>query len=516
VNPLAEQLDRLVTPDRPDDPAIVGADGRLAFTRGTLAARVRACAGAFARAGLEAGAPVAFGVRQDADGISWLLGAIRAGIVIVVLDPGLAPGSLADRCRVAGVKATVTDGLVGTISRHRSLRAIATRRGLRVPDPRTLAARHWTTSRLPGSGESLERLAGGDTNRPLAPDAAALVLFTSGTTGAPRGVVHGPASLAAMLETGTRLVPLDRGARVLGSGLHLVGPALLAGATVVVPPGSARPSDLARVTRRLGVTHLVLSPHQAMAWASAGGASSELRTLLLGSAPIRNQALRTLVDRLPGVRLAGIYGLTEYPTVATIEADERLGHDERDGDLVGRPFDGVTVRVAPDGEVHVSGPGLALCYLGEPLGAGEVATGDVGRLDADGRLVLLGRRKEMLIRNGENIYPPLYEPALADAAGLEAALLVGVPATDGNESVVLFAVPRRGETVAAARARLAEVVASPTSPLDRHARPDVVLGIAEVPRSGRSGKPDRRALAAIAAARLGRPLLEDPVLPAAG
>lgn len=516
MNAFADLLDRIVAPDRPHEAALVRADGRLAFTRGALADRVRACAGAFARAGIDAGTPVAFGIRQDADGIAWLLGAMRAGVTVVVLDPGLAPGALADRCRVAGVRATVTDGMVATVAHSGVLRSIAARRGLVLPDPGWLAPVHWSTSRALGPASRLDRLAAGDARRPLAPGAPALVLFTSGTTGAPRGVVHSPAGVAATLDMAAGLVELGREDRVLGSGLHLIGPALLAGATVVVPPTGSSVTRLAAMTRRHGLSHVTLPLHRALAWSAAGGAGRSLRALWLGSAPVRNQGLRELVRRLPGARISSAYGMTEHLLMATLSTADRLAHDEREGDLVGRPVDGVRIRVAPDGEIHVAGPALALGYLGDGMPVQEIPTGDLGRLDDTGRLVLLGRRKEMLIRDGENIYPGLYEPALAEAAGLAAAMMVGLPDADGDETVVLFAVPRRGEDPESARARLTTLVASPASPLDAHARPDVVMGIAELPRAGRSGKPDRRGLVRVAAARLGRTFADDPALPVAG
>jgi acyl-CoA synthetase (AMP-forming)/AMP-acid ligase II len=199
--------------------------------------------------------------------------------------------------------------------------------------------------------------------------------------------------------------------------------------------------------------------------------------------------------------VASVYGMTEHLLVALVEAGDRLAFDEREGDLVGRPLPGVRLRTDEAGELHVSGPALARGYLGEEP-ARELATGDIGALDGDGRLVLRGRRKEMLIRRGENIYPSLYEPALAAAADLEAAVMVGVELPDGDEAVVLFAVPRRGEAAEGARRRLAAVVRGGTSPLDRHARPDLVLALAELPRGGRSGKPDRATLRAIAARHL--------------
>ena len=501
---LEALFDLVATPADAAATAILDARGGVVATRGVLAERVRSYAGAYARAGLAPGDPVAFGVRQDADGIAWLLGALRAGIVVVVLDPGVAPSLLAARCRAAGVRAVVMDGGVATLTGSRVTRWAAAGRGVRLADPATLAPATWTTSRAIGFRRfsRLDALAGGDARRPLGNDAPALVLFTSGTTGAPRGVVHSPGGLAATLGQAAALVDVGPGDRVLGTGLHLVGPALLAGAAVVLPPGRGGADGLARTTREARVTHVSLPLHRARAWVAAGGASAALRVLLLGSAPVRNAALGPLASALPGVRVASIYGMTEHLLVSLVDADERLAFDERAGDLVGRPLPGVRLRTDERGELHVAGPALARGYLGEPQPVTELSTGDLGGLDGDGRLVLRGRTKEMLIRGGENIYPSLYEPALAAAARLEAAVMVGVERPDGDEAVVLFAVPRRGDDPEQARRRLESVARSSASPLDDHARPDLVLVVGAVPRAGRSDKPDRAALAAVAAARL--------------
>ena len=500
---LEAMLDRVADPDRPGDPAILGSNGRRLLTRGELADRVRSYAGAWARAGFAPGDAVAFAVRQDADGIAWLLAALRAGIVVVVLDPGLTPASLAARARTAGVRAVVMDGGVATIAASRPLRALAARAGVRLPAPASLAPVQWSTTLALARVPRLDRLAGGDARRPLPDDAPAIVIFTSGTTREPRGVVHSPCGLAATLEQAAALVDLGPGDRVLGTGLHLVGPALLAGAAVVLPPGRGGVRALAKATRGAGVTHVSMPLHVALEWAVSRGAGAELRTLLLGSAPVRNAGLAPLVALLPGVRIASVYGMTEHLLVALVDARERLAFDERDGDLVGRPLPGVRLRTDDAGELRVAGPALARGYLGEAGPVPELPTGDIGALDADGRLVLRGRRKDMLIRRGENIYPSLYEPALATAAGLETAVMVGVQQPDGDEAVVLFAVPSRGGDPEDARRRLEALVRGGRSPLDRHAQPDLVVGIAELPRSGRSAKPDREALRALAAARLG-------------
>ena len=520
---LTDLLDLVAEPDRPDDPAFLRKDGAVWVTRGAFGARLRASAGAFTRIGLEPGDAIAFGVRQDAAGIAWLLGALRAGLTVVVVDPGLAPEHLVAQCRVAGVRAAVLDGGVAAIARHPVLRAIAAWRGLRLPAAGRLAPTVWATSASFSLVPRLDRRAGGDGRRPVDPSMAAVVLFTSGTSARPRGVVHTGASIAATMSMAAAAFSLDLGDRVLGAGLHLVAPALLAGAPVVLP-GGASDDALARMTRAAGVTHVSLPLHRALRWAAGGGAGPALRSVVLGSSPVRNAGLAELRALLPErVELASVYGLTEHLLVARVGASDRLAHDEREGDLVGTPFPGVGIRIDKAGEVWVSGPALARGYLadgddapaaggtraaggapagGSPAPAAELPTGDLGRIDGAGRLVLLGRKKEMLIRDGVNIYPTLYEAPLAAAAQLEAAFLVGVAGPDGDESVVLIGVPRAGDDVDAARARLEALVRGSSSPLDAHARPDAIAMLGSVPRSGRSGKPDRAALAAHAAAAL--------------
>jgi acyl-CoA synthetase (AMP-forming)/AMP-acid ligase II len=512
---MQELLDEIVAVGRREAgaAAFVDARGRPVMTYGRLARLIDERAGALAAAGLTAADVVAFGVPPGADGIAWLLACFRAGVAVALLDPGVAPERLVAQCRRAGATAVLLDGIVATLAGSAIGRRAGRAAGVRLADPRAFAARVLLTGPAVGSGAAtvrVDRLAGTPVRPDWPPERLALVIFTSGTTQAPRGVIHTPRSLAANLLAVRDLAELGPDARVLGNAAHLLIPALLAGATVVLSP--RRRSALARTTHASGVTHLTLAPHDAMAWAEAGGASPALRGLFLGSAPIRSAALRRILPRLPvGARTWCVYGMTELLLVAAVTGEQRAAHDELDGDLVGAPIAGTRIRIADDDEVRVSGPGLARGYVGEPPFT-EAATGDLGRLDADGRLLLLGRRKEMLIRAGRNIYPTLYEPAIVERAGLADAALVGVPDDLGDERVVLWVVPAAGERPDAAVARTRSVVGGPDGPVDAFARPDDTFTIPSLPRGGRSGKVDRSALVAMAAARLGRARRLDPLL----
>ena len=137
-----------------------------------------------------------------------------------------------------------------------------------------------------------------------------------------------------------------------------------------------------------------------------------LRQIVLGSGPVDRPLLARLRPFLPSsTQVQSVYGLTEMVPVACVDMAEKLAW-QGEGDLVGAPLPGSRVRIGEDDELHVAGNWLCDRYLGgEPLT--EVATGDLARLDNEGRIVLLGRIKDMIIRGHYNIYPALYEGKIA-------------------------------------------------------------------------------------------------------
>jgi len=189
----------------------------------------------------------------------------------------------------------------------------------------------------------------------------------------------------------------------------------------------------------------------------------------------------------------GVYALTEFFPAAVVSSVDK-GSYVGDGDLVGAPLPDVSATVDAGGQLRLAGPQSADRYLGSPPLA-HVDTGDAAFVD-NGRIVLAGRVKDMILRGAENVYPGLYEPAL-HVPGVDLAVLVGIPAGDGDERLVAVVQPRPGLPARAVRAAL-------TEPLRRmgSARPDAIV-LAEVPLSGRSRKPDRAAAAALAARCIG-------------
>ncbi len=468
-----------------DRPAVLTATrtgrARVRATRGELADLADGYAAALHRRGLTAGETIGLAVRPGARALSVLLAAYRLGVRVAVLDPSAGPDVLAARLALARPTLVIADAAAQAVAGW--ARPLARRAQLALPELATLGPVLTAGRRLPGCAPALTPERGPAPDR-RGDDGDAVIIFTSGTTSRPRAVVHTRVGLAAGMAAVAGLVRARPDEPVLGGMFFVLVPALASGAPVAWP--ARPPRVLARQVARLRPQATYLTPPQ-------------LRSLLAeeprltgavysGSAPVSAELL-TRVKRAGASQAWGVYALTELFPAAAIEATEKAAFTG-EGDLVGHPLPGVRTRLDADGQLLLTGPGQADRYLGEAPWR-WVATGDVARLAGD-RVVLAGRCKDMILRGAENIYPGLYEPAL-HVPGVNLAVLVGVPAGDGDERLVAVVEPEPGADPRRLRAVLDPVLARMGT-----ARPDAVL-FAPVPTAGRSRKPDRAAAAALAA-----------------
>lgn len=473
----------------PDAVALIDAHGHRTTYR-TLAARITTTAGGLRANGFGPGDGMLFSIRPGPDALVLALATVAAGGTIVFVDPGMPADLFTARVELSGATWAAAESLLYTASGFGPARAYARHRGLLLPDFAALRLRHvYSGPWLPGVPRGalpLRRLASDPIATQPDPDAPAVVIFTSGTTGRPRAVVHTLRTLSAGLGLLQQRCHLDTGDVIHTDQLMLGLPALAGGACWSLP---GTPLDAARFARKLTdrrPTHVFLVPADAARvldvlprW------PDQLRGVLLGAAPVVPALLRRIRAAAPEAEVLSIYGMTEAAPLVVATAEEKLAYPGP-GDLLGTPLAGVRIDVVDD-ELVVRAPHVCPRYLGEPP-LTELRTGDLGRVDPDGRVVLLGRRKDMLIRGEHNIYPGLYEPSVAALPGVRDALLVGIPDADtGDEEVVLSVVLEPGTALAAVRDRLPGLI--PAS-----AFPDRVVQIAEVPRSGRTHKPDRAAL----------------------
>ena len=309
-----------------------------------------------------------------------------------------------------------------------------------------------------------------------APDDAAWLFYTSGTTGRPKGATLTHRNLLMMsLSYFADIDPITAEDCVLhaaplshGSGLYGL-PHVARGAVSVFPePGGLDGEQLAALLRRWSGMSFFAAPIMVKRLAAdpalAGADLTRLKTVIYGGAPMY---LADLEDALAvfGPRLAQIYGQGETPM--TITALSKADHADREHPRwrermasVGFPRTDVEVRVVDEdgrglplgevGEVVVRGDVVMAGYWEQPddteetLRRGWLHTGDVGSLDADGCLTLRDRSKDLIISGGMNIYPREVEEVLLGHPAVEAVAVVGRPDPEWGEAVVAFIVAARG------------------------------------------------------------------------
>jgi acyl-CoA synthetase (AMP-forming)/AMP-acid ligase II len=294
--------------------------------------------------------------------------------------------------------------------------------------------------------------------------------FTSGTTGDPKAVLH------IHDTTGFPVRLLNHGQRVtadsvflvflpvgLNWGLFNVLQALYAHATLVLQD-IFRADEALELIKRERVSHFCCAPAHLVAMLNVDTLDREslasLRNMMTGGASCPIEVIRAVAARMPG-HLLEMYGMLECGTQAhTVFEEDPIAVSG----TVGRPVPGMGIRVvdetgrdcAPDeaGEILTYGPGVTIGYYNNPeanarsfTDDGWFHTGDIGAFDADGRLRIAGRKKEMIIRGGANIYPRELEEVLYEHPGVLDAAVVGVPDPRLGERVCACIVPKPGAQI---------------------------------------------------------------------
>lgn len=477
-------------------PAVIDGETILDY-RGLLrhAGRV---AGALAAGGVGRGDRVMYLGRDSYRIYELLYGCALAGAVLVPVNWRLADAEVADIADDCGARIAVAD----------------------------------QPERLPATGSRIVPTAEFDTWRdgfagahdagsgPHAPgptsDTPVVQMYTSGTTGRPKGVVLAHRTFAAvrdLLDTAgldwIDWMPGDRSLAAL-SAFHIGGmwwacQALHAGVTTVVLPVFTPDTALAAIRDR-GVTTTCMAPAMIRAILDEPGTDSTdfttLRKVVYGGAPI-DAALLTRAIGTMDCEFAQIYGLTETGNTAVClpPADHR--GDRPRLHAAGRPYPGVRVQIrrpdgtpVPDGdtgEVYLASPAHMVGYHGNPsataarLVDGWVRTGDAGYLDADGYLVIHDRVDDMILVGAENVYPAEVEKAIGAHPQVRDCAVIGVPDDIWGESVLAYLVPRTPDLHAGDVARfLRGRLAAFKSPMRYRM-------VAEIPRNV-SGKILRREL----------------------
>ena len=348
------------------------------------------------------------------------------------------------------------------------------------------------------------------------PASLACILYTSGTTGEPKGVMHthaGFRALGSLMTLKMGLTASDRGL-IMMPLFHMGGKSVQlgvhwSGGTLFVHD-RFDPAHIAETIARERITMVHMAPTMIQALLDEPGLSrrdlSSLRVVFYSAAPMAEPVLRRGLDLLGPVFVQS-YGQTEGSgTVlpAACHLPDGSPEDRRRLVSVGVPPRGVDIRVVRDtgapcapgepGEVLLQTPCAMAGYWNNPaatadaLQDGWLRTGDVGYRDEAGFLFLVDRKKDVIISGGENIYTREVENVLLAHAGVADAAVIGVPHEKWGEAVCAVIVPQAG-----ARLSAVDIEAHCRSLIASYKRPQVVHFTDDMPRLA-SGKVDKKVL----------------------
>ena len=446
---------------RPAQPALVQGDTSLSYAE--LDALMNRVAAALQREGVQPGETVALCGASSPLQAALFLGALRAGVVVAPLAASVTRENFASMLQDAQARWLFVDTSVATL----------------LPAD---ALAHCVALEPGAPGQALDQWLAppGAVPQPIAiaPEAPFNIIYSSGTTGTPKGIVqsHGMrwmhVTRGAKYGYGSDTVALLATPLYSNTTLVVFFPTLGFGGTVVLMAKFEAAAYLA-LAQKYRVTHTMLVPVQyqrilALASFDAYDLSS-FQVKFCTSAPFSAVLKSDVLARWPGA-LVEFYGMTEGGGTCILEA--HLHPDKLH--TVGQPAEGHDIRLIDDagrevaaseaGEVVGHSGGMMTGYHGQPDKTREaewfapdgkrfIRTGDIGRFDAEGFLTLFDRKKDMIISGGFNIYPSdleaqlLQHPAVADAA------VVGVASVQWGETPVAFVVLRRGDNTAAAELR---------------------------------------------------------------
>ena len=445
----------------PGQPAIVNLDGS-SVSYAQFADGARRVAGGIAELAPKAGDSVGILALNSTPYLEIYLGAMWAGRVAVPLNLRWSVKELVYAIEDANIEVLFVDDqfapLVPQLRAATSKLRAVVHFGKAPPE----GARAYADLR---SGEPLAEV-------PSTPDTLATVVYTSGTTGSPKGVMHTHGSMLASSVSSVCMGMPARGSRYLVAvplfhlgGYGLAFAHLLQGGTLVPAP-LFRPDLVVAAVTKLGVDFIGLVPTMlGMLMDAPEFKASDfagVKGFAYGASPMPTATLQRVMKNFPQATLTQLYGMTEVG-LATLLLDRWHREPNARITAAGQPGPFYSVRIVDDngkevapgqkGEVVFHGPAVMKGYLNKPketaeaLRGGGMHSGDAGVMDADGVITLLDRVKDMIVTGAENVYSVEVENVIAKHPAVVQCAVIGIPDDKYGEAVHAVVVLKPGTTL---------------------------------------------------------------------
>jgi malonyl-CoA/methylmalonyl-CoA synthetase len=445
---------------RPDKDALVTAKG-VAFTYADIDASSARIANYLMKIGIKPGDRVTAQVDKSPQALCLYLACLRGGFVFHPLNPAFRVGELEYFLNDAEPAVVVCDPDSVDVLR---------------PLSESAGIDHWLTLDADGSGSLTVESEAMPDHAPIVPrerDDLAALLYSSGTTGVPKGIMLSHGNLLSNTATLIESWGFTASDRLLHAlpifhvhGLFVaVGCVFLSGASMYWLPSY----DAGQVIESLpGCSVMMGVPTYYTRLLERVDFSAEdcgtVRLFISGSAPLLEETFADFEART-GHRILERYGMTE----TNMNTSNPL-HGIRKPGTVGPPLPGVEVRIVNDdnellpaneiGNLQVRGPNVFIGYWRMPdktaedfTADGYFNTGDQGLIDDDGYVSIVGRARDMVITGGLNVYPKEIELFIDDLPGVRESAVIGVPHADFGEAVIAVVVPQRGASIGEADIR---------------------------------------------------------------
>ncbi len=434
---------------RPDKIALYWGDGE--FTYAMLSAQSGAVAAELTgKFGVKSGDRVALWLKNRPEFIPAVFGILGAGAVLVPINNFLKPDEVNYILKDGGIDVLITDD------------------ELAIHAPALLAARPqlkiFKVQNFPASPSPISHLPSPPTRNE---SDLAVIIYTSGTTGRPKGamlshgnLLHNVESCRLVLETVDQdrmavLLPLFH-SYMLTVGIFL--PLIVGGSLVLVKSLNQPRQILQELCARQATILPAIPPFYRMLAGSPVPIKLPFRICISGSAPLPGPVLKDFEAKY-GIPLIEGYGLSEASPVVS----KNPIHGVRKPGSIGLPVPNVEVSAQDDsgkilgvgeaGEICVRGGNVMLGYWNQPeetaraFRNGWLLTGDIGYRDADGYFYITDRKKDMLLVNGNNVYPREIEEVIYQFPGIKEVAVIGVPDARKGEQPVAFVAAAEGQTV---------------------------------------------------------------------